>query len=136
MKRLTYPPFTVTCTVNIQLPDNQSFHPDIAVKVGFYIQHRDDIYSSAKREAIWRLERLGVASDKLKDASFETDDYSYTAIEPKGVKREYGVPVEAFYHHDPKKRDVLIRQRRLVPESHSEMVRLYGKAETTPAVPA
>lgn len=136
MKLSAYPPFTVSCTVNIQLPDNQSYRPDIAIKVAFYINHQDDIHSQAKREAIWQLERLGVASDKLKDAYFETDDHSYIAVEPKGVKREYGVPIEAFYHHDPKKRDVLIRQRRLVPESHTEMVTLYGKAAATQATPA
>ena len=43
------------------------------------------------------------------------------------MRREYGVPVEAFYFHDPKKRDLLIRQRRLVPESQAEMVAFYGK---------
>ena len=136
MKPSTYPLFTVSCTVSIQLPDSQSYRPDIAIKVAFYINHWDDIHRQAKREAIWQLERLGVASDKLKEAHFETDDHAYIAIEPKGVKREYGAPVEAFYHCDPKKREVLIRQRRLVPDSQTEMVALYGKAATTQAVPA
>lgn len=129
MKHLVYPPFTVSCLVSIQLPDNKSRQPDIAIKVAFYINHWDDIHSTAKREAVWKLERLGVDKDTLKDAYFETDDHSYTAVEPKGVKREYGVPVEAFYLHDPKKRALLIRQRRLVPESREEMVAIYGKAE-------
>ena len=127
MKNSVYPPFTVSCLVNVQLPDNQSLHPDIAIKVAVYIQHWGDIYGAAKREAMWRLERLGVDKDTLKDAYFETDDHSYVALEPKGVKREYGVPVEAFYFHDPKKRALLIRQRRLVPESQAEMVAIYGK---------
>lgn len=128
MKNCLYPPFTVSCLVNIQLPDNKTMNPDISVKVGFYINHWDDIYSAAKREAIWKLERLGVDKDTLKDAYFETDDHSYTAVEPKGIKRVYGEPVEAFYFHDPKKRALLIRQRRLVPESREEMVAIYGKA--------
>lgn len=134
MKPFAYPPFGLACTVTIQLPDNKSYSPDIAIKVAFYINHRDDISSTAKHKAIWKLERLGVTKETLQDAYFETKDHSYTAIEPKGVRREYGVPVEAFYFHDPKKRALLIRQRRLVPESQREMVEIYGKAAATPKV--
>lgn len=138
MKNLQYPPFKVTCIVTVQLPENKSYTPDISIRLTFFIQHWGDIHGYAKREAIYRLERLGVATDTLRDAYFETDNHSYIAVEPKGVKREYGVPVEAFYLHDPKKREVLIRQRRLVPESHAEMVELYGKPAkaTAEAVPA
>lgn len=136
MKPSAYPPFKLHCTVTIRLPDNKSFSPDIAIKVAFYINHWDDISSTARREAIWKLERLGVAKETVQDAYFEIDDHSYIAVEPKGVKREYGVPVEAFYHHDPKKRDLLIRQRRLVPESQREMVEIYGKAVVNPKVAA
>ena len=132
MKLLTYPPFRATCIVNVQLPENKSYTPDIAIRLTFFINHWGDIHTTAKREAIWKLERLGVDADTLKNADFETDDHSYIAVEPKGVKREYGVAVEAFYHCDPKKRDLLIRQRRLVPESQAEMVEIYGKK----AVPA
>jgi len=130
VKNCLYPPFTVSCLVNIQLPDNKSWRPDIAVKVGFYINHWGEIHSAAKREAIYRLERLGVNKDTFDYADFETDDHSFTAVEPKGVKRVYGEPVEAFYLHDPKKRELLIRQSRLVPESREEMVAIYGKAPT------
>lgn len=131
MRKFSYPHFVASCLVNIQLPDNKTFNPDIAIKVGFYISHWGDIHSAAKREAIWKLERLGVDKETLKYADFETDDCSYTAVDPKGVRRVYGVPVEAFYFHDPKKRALLIRQRRLVPESREEMVAIYGKAPAT-----
>ena len=132
MKFSTYPPFRVTCTVNVQLPENKSFNPDIAIKLSFYINHWGDIHGTAKREAIWRLECLGANKDTLKDACFETEDHCYVAIEPKGVVREYGVATEAFYLCDPKKRERLICQRRLVPESQAEMIAIYGKK----AVPA
>lgn len=132
MKLLTYPPFRATCIVNVQLPENKSFNPNISIRLTFFINNQDDVYSYAKREAIWQLERLGVDSAKLKDACFETEDHSYIAVEPRGVKRDYNEPVEAFYFCDPRKRDLLIRQRRLVPESQAEMVALYGKT----AVPA
>jgi hypothetical protein len=129
MKRAAYPPFKVTCIVTVQLADNKSYSPDIAMRVAFYINHQDDVFDHAKREAIWKLERLGADKDLLKDAYFETEDHSYIAVEPKGVRREYGVAVEAFYYlSGRKKRDVLIRQYRLVPESHAEMVEIYGKA--------
>lgn len=129
MKRAAYPPFKVTCIVTVQLADNKSYNPDIAIRLSFYINHQDDVFCHAKRDAIWRLERLGVDKETLKDAYFETEDHSYIAVEPKGVRREYGVAVEAFYHlADRKKRGVLIRQCRLVPESHVEMVEIYGKA--------
>lgn len=127
MKRPTYPNFRLTCIVNIQLPENKSTRPDIAIRVKFYIQHWGDIHSAAKREAVWNLERLGVDKETLKFADFETDDCAYEAVDPKGVRREFGVPVEAFYLCDPKKRDVLIKQCRLVPDSYEDMVAMYGK---------
>ena len=131
MKPSTYPPFGFRCTVAVQLSENKSYTPDISIKVAFYIQHWGDIHPAAKREAIWKLERLGVDKDMLKDADFETSEYEYTAIEPKGIKRD-GTPIEAFYHCDPKKREQLIRQRRLVPDSYEDMHAMYGKpAKTT-----
>ena len=129
MKPLTYPPFKCTCICTVHLPENKTRTPDIAIRMSFYIQHWGDITSYAMREAIYRLERLGVDKETLQDAYFETEDHTYLAIEPRLVRRQYGVPVEAFYHHDPKKREQLIKQRRLVPDSHSEMVEMYGKAE-------
>lgn len=131
MKNSTYPPFKVTCTVDVIMPGNDTPFPDLVIKLEFYIQCWDDIHTAAKREAKYRLERMGVDSDKLKHACFEDGDHEFIAIQPKGVKREYGVPVEAFYHCDPKKRDLLIRQRRLVPDSLGHMRELYGKPVET-----
>lgn len=126
MKPSTYPPFGFRCTVDVQLAENKSYTPDISIKVAFYIQHWGEIHAGAKREAIWKLERLGVDKYTLENAYFETREHEYTAIEPKGVKRD-GTPIEAFYLHDPKKRDQLIRQRRLVPDSREEMRAIYSQ---------
>lgn len=126
MKPPTYPYFKVVCTVDVTMPGNATYTPDLVIKLGFFIQCWDDIGSTAKREAIWRLELLGVPADALKNAFFDTGDCAYIALDSKGVRRENGTAVEAFYHCDPKKRDTLIRQRRLVPDSLAEMCRIYG----------
>lgn len=129
MKKHSYPTFRISCLVCVHLAGSETIHPDIKVKVGFYAQHHDDVQSAGKREAIWRLERLGVAAETLKDAYFETEDHSYIAVNAKGIRREYGIDVEAFRHCDTiKKRDVLIKQQRLVPDDHSDMVAMYGPA--------
>ena len=127
MKFSTYPPFLCTCICNVQLPDNKSRSPDIRIKLTFHINHWGDIQRGAMSEAAYRLERLGVEKETLQYADFEVADCDYVALEPRGVRREEYSGVEAFYHCDPKKREVLIRQRRLVPESQAEMVELYGK---------
>jgi hypothetical protein len=114
----------------VHLPENKTYTPDLAIRLSFHIQHWGDITSHAKQEAIYRLERLGVDKETLQNAYFDTEDHTYLAIEPRLVRRQYGVPVEAFYLHDPKKREQLIKQRRLVPDSHREMVEMYGKTET------
>lgn len=137
MKHLTYPYFRITCTVNVHLPENTSYTPDVAVKQSFLIRNLDEIHRTARRDAIWTLERLGVDSDKLKLAEIETDDHSYIAIDPKGVKREYRVPVEAFcFCEAGKKRATLIRQRRLVPDDLEDMVAMYGQPVKAPAAVA
>ena len=50
MKRAVYPPFKATCIVTVQLADNKSYNPDIAMRLSFYINHQDDVYGHAKRE--------------------------------------------------------------------------------------
>jgi hypothetical protein len=117
----------VSCKCGVYLLGSQKTKPDVSINLAFYIQHWDDISPGAKSEAVFRLTQLGVNRATLEDAYFEVDDITYVAIEPRGVKREYGVPVEAFYHHDHKKRDTLVKQRRLVPDSYAHMVELYGK---------
>jgi len=129
VKAHSYPTFRVSCAVCIHLAGSESRHPDIKVKVGFYAQHHDDVQSAAKRDATWRLERLGVTPETLKGAYFETEDHAYIAVNAKGVRRENALDVEAFRHCDTiKKRDVLIRQQRLVPDDHADMVAMYGPA--------
>ena len=128
MKLSTYPPFRCHCLVAVQLAENHDYNsPDVKIKVSFYIQHWGDIYRGARSMAERNLGRLGVVPELLATASYETEDEDFYALEPRGVRREHGEPVEAYYFHDPKKRDLLIRQRRLVPDSLGHMRELYGK---------
>jgi len=128
VKYLTYPPFVCHCLVAVQLAENRNYNsPDVKIKVSFYINHSGDIYQAARGFAERNLQRFGVAPELLASASYEVEDEDFYAVEPRGVRREYGEPVQAYYFHDPKKRELLIRQRRLVPESREEMIRMYGK---------
>jgi hypothetical protein len=133
MRPGAYPSFFTSCLVRISLANSDNpNHADITIKVGFYIQHWGDIQKNAMRYATWNLERLGVTESTLKNAQFEVDDCQYVAVDPKGVKREYGDRIEAFYHCNPKKRDTLIKQSRLVPDSYADMVEMYGKPVAAP----
>jgi uncharacterized protein YprB with RNaseH-like and TPR domain len=128
VKNLTYPPFRCHCQVAVQLASNHSYNnPNVIVRVAFYIQHWGDIYAGARSATESSLLSLGVSPVLLATAGYEVDDVEYYALEPRGVRHEDGEPVQAFYLHDPKKRETLIKQRRLVPESAAQMVEMYGK---------
>ena len=137
MKFSTYPPFLCKCLVALRTPsDEPKWNPDIRVRVAFYIHHWGDIQRGARSKVEQQLRALDVSLEVLAHADYEVEDCEYYALEPRGVRRnEDNERVEAFYLHDPKKRDVLIRQRRLVPESANEMMAIYGKP-TTPKVNA
>jgi hypothetical protein len=131
MKRHTYPHFTVVGIVSAH--EHGSTSPAIEVKASCYISYDDEAYSGLVRAAKWKLERLGAPKERLEALYFEGVDITDRwALDAKGVRREYGVPVEAFVDsRDLKKRDVLIRQRRLIPYCQTDMLAIYGPAKTT-----
>lgn len=124
MKRHTYPHFRAITTVSILL--GGSIQASVCLVVAFYISHQDETHRIGRETALYKLQCIGVPADSLKNAECEVEVTEYIAIDPRGVRRDWGTQVQAFYLHDPKKRDVLIRQRRLVPESHKEMLEIYG----------
>jgi hypothetical protein len=125
MKKLTYPYFRATGEVEVLFYDSNL--PCLTIKVAFYCSFLTEAHNIAQRETKYKLELLGVDQDVLKNASFEADNFTFEAKDAKFVKREWRSPIEAFRLCDPKKRDTLIRQRRLVPFDHAEMVDMYGK---------
>lgn len=125
-KRHAYPHFTVAGLVSAY--QHGSSRPDIEVKASCYISHHDEAYSALVRDAKWRLERLGMPKENIDALYFEgadiTDLHASNAI---GVRRVAGESVEAFIDSpDLKKRDTLIRQRRLVPQDQADMLAIYG----------
>jgi len=129
MKNRTYPFFLATGMVDVFAPGD--IRPTITVKASCYISFHDESHSLMVREAKYRLEQAGVPKEKVDTFYFEgTGITELHAQEPKGVRRVYGEPVEAFIDSvELKKRDVLIRQRRIVPYSHSDMLEIYGPKE-------
>ena len=126
MKRQTYPYFLVVGLVAAY--EHGSSRPDIEVRASCYISYHDETHSALVRDAKFRLERLGVPKERLDALYFEGVDITDRhALDAKGVRREYGVPVEAFVDApDLKKRDLLIRQHRLIPHDQSDMLAIYG----------
>lgn len=132
MKRHTYPHFRATTKVSLML--GGSSQASVCLVVAFYISHWDEIHRIGRETALYKLQSIGVPADSLKNAECEVEVTEYIAIDPRGVRRDWGTQVQAFYLHDPKKRDVLIRQRRLVPDSHKEMLEIYGPKVATVAI--
>ena len=136
MKRHAYPHFTVVGIVAAY--EHGSSRPDIEVKASCYISYHDEAYSALVRDAKWRLERLGIPKERLETLYFEGIDITErNALDAKGVRREYGVPIEAFLDSpELKKRDVLIRQHRLIPHDQRDMLAIYGPKVAVPTAEA
>ena len=136
MKRHTYPHFTVVGIVSAY--EYGSGRPDIEIKASCYISYHDEAYSALVRDAKWRLERLGIPKERLEALYFEGAEVTgIYALDAKGVKRVYGEPVEAFIDSpELKKRDVLIRQRRMVPYDQADMLKIYAPKVAAPAAEA
>lgn len=101
------------------------------LRVQFNVQHAFD--SGARWAVEGALERLGVPAETIKSAAIEYQIVSYVACNAIGVKRaNWFDPVDAFYLVEDKDRARLIRQRRLVPESIEESLRIYGPKDTQP----
>lgn len=132
MKRQAYPNFLVVGTVAVY--EHGSSRPDIEVKASCYISFHDETYSALVRDAKWRLERLGTPKERLDALFFEGVEVTQRiAPDAMGVRRVFGEPVEAFLDFpEIKKRDVLIRQRRLVPQDQADMLAIYGPKVAAP----
>ena len=129
------PHFRAFATVDVFKEGSQSSCPDAQLRVSFYLFNRDDEHGSAKREAQWCLERLGVDKQLLEAAYYEHSVDRYVACSSRNVRNPDNEPVSATAHPDQKERDRLVRQRRVVPESHADMVHLYGPKPALPAAP-
>lgn len=133
-KRIKYPHFFITNLVDAF--EHGDLHPVITVKASCYISVKDDAHSLLMRDAKYRLEKAGVPKERIEALYFDENNLiSLTACDPKGVRRVYGEPTEAFFDsHSLKNRDALIRQHRLVPHDHADMLAIYGPK--TPGVAA
>ena len=134
-RRQAYPHFHVVGLVGAYAPDSKSNRPDLEVKASCYISYHDDAYSALNRDARWKLERLGIPKERLDALYFEgMDIIERRALNAIGVRRaSFDEPVEAFLDSpELKKRDVLIRQRRLIPYDYASMLAIYGPKVTAP----
>lgn len=128
MKFSNLPPFKAIGRVAVY--KHGDLNPITWLVVGVYATDAWAIGSAMERAAKWTLERMGVPEAAIADLFFE---YSGTdelyALEPRGVKRGWGEKAEGFFDTgvDMKKRDTLIRQRRLLPNEHSDAMAIYSK---------
>lgn len=134
--RFHAPTFRAFATVSVFKEGSTSHHPDAQLRVDFYLTNRDDEFSAAKRAAQWCLERLGTPKDVVEGATYEHTIDRYVALDARGVRNPDREPIEATAFPGPKEVDRLVRQRRVVPDSHHDMVRLYGPKTATPPAAA
>ncbi|ABM37577.1 hypothetical protein [Polaromonas naphthalenivorans] len=134
-RKFTAPYFTVQATVSIFLGDSTSNSPDAKVRVNFVIWHKEEVYRSGRDWAQTVLRRFGTDQKMLDDAYYEVDVDAYFARDARYVRNPDNEPVEAFYFYDKKDEARLIKQRRLVPESHQDIYRIYDP-QPDAAVPA
>ncbi|ARV17501.1 hypothetical protein AEP_00541 [Curvibacter sp. AEP1-3] len=129
MKFSTLPPFKATGKVDIYQPGD--FSPSAKLEVTVIVTDQWAISTAMERAARWKLEHLGVPADKAQALNLEYNGtYEIAALEPKGVKQLWGIPVEGFLdggNYTEAKRALLIRQRRLLPLDHAEALAMYGK---------
>jgi len=122
------PYFAVQATVNIFLSDSTSNNPDAKVRVNFLISHQEQVHRYGRDRAQTVLRRFGTDPKILDSASYEVEVESYRARDPRYVRNPNNKPVEAFFDsHDKKDEARLIKQWRLVPESYTDIYRIYGQ---------
>lgn len=130
MKKSIYPPFLAFGLVEVY--EQNSTRPMTTLKLSSYIHFRWEAHETLTRKAKWNLKALGLSQERLDALYFEcTGIEEIFAVEPKGVRRVDGERVEAFLdsHSLGKRREVLIRQRRLVPHEIEDMKSIYGPAQ-------
>lgn len=127
------PAFMADSVVAIHLADNTGTRSDCRLVVTNYVKHHDEVRRLAVAEANYRLSQLGVPKESLDGAYLEVIDTSYTAANPKGVRRDPCEQVVAFSDvwdkTTPKLRAIYIRQNRLVPENLGAALMIYGSPE-------
>lgn len=127
MKFLTYPPFlAIGC---VQVFENGSSLPTVTLRISRYIRYYCEACGIFEREARRRLEDLGATKERCDAMYFEFEGITEVyAVEPRGVRRNGDERVEAFLDGPGiKKRDVLIRQRRLVPHDERDVWEIYSR---------
>jgi hypothetical protein len=126
MKRLAYPYFTVIGQVDAFKQGDT--RPTVTVKASCYISFHDDACRLLVRDAKYRLEQAGMPTERVDALYFDMASFDeYWAHDTKGVRRVFGEHCEAFVDSPAlKKRDVLIRQRRLIPHDQRDMLEIYG----------
>lgn len=135
--RFNAPYFRADATVLIYLPGSASSTPDARVRVTFYLSNRDDEHRGAKNAAQEVLRRFGGDTAKIDNATYELQIDGYTACDARYVRNPDRDPIEAFTYPAEKDKARLIRQRRVVPDSHRDMCAMYGpKPATTEGAPA
>jgi CDP-glycerol glycerophosphotransferase (TagB/SpsB family) len=125
-KRHTYPKFYVSGLVSFFEHDHTS--ATLTIKASGYVSFQWDASSMLVRDAKWRLERAGLPKESL-DA-LHTEYVGITecfALDARNVRSQGFERIEAFLDSPSlKKRDVLIRQRRVIPYDQPDMVAMYG----------
>lgn len=120
------PTFRAIATVSVFKAGSESRHADAQLRVEYYLTNRDHEGSTAKRAAQWCLESMGVPQAAVDAAYYEHSIDRYIALDARNVRNPDGEPIDATAHPGPKELDRLVRQRRVVPDSHHDMVHLYG----------
>jgi hypothetical protein len=125
-KRHVYPYFYVTGLVSVH--EHGEYRPITKVQAGGHINFKDDVFGVLKRDAMWRLNLLGVTKERIDTLFFEDQDITHIKANcAKGLKSLDDEETEAFFDYpEIAKRATLIRQRRLVPQDHADMVAMYG----------
>lgn len=120
------PTFRALATVSVFKTGSTSHRPDAQLRVEFYLNNRDHEHSAAKRAAQWCLEQIGTPQAAYEGATYEHSIDRYIALDSRGVRNPDNEPVDATAFPGHKEMERLVRQRRVVPDSHADMVRLYG----------
>jgi hypothetical protein len=125
-KRHTYPKFHVSGTVVLYEHDHPN--PTLEIKASGYISFEWEASRILVSDAKWRLSQIGMPTECLDVLYPEyTGITECFALDARGVRNTWPDRTEAFLDSPSlKKREVLIRQRRVIPYDHPDMVAMYG----------
>lgn len=137
-RKARLPTFRVEVTVGVFIdPDSNGYRPDLRLALTYYCSYRDDVGRGGKSAAEWALSKAGVPAERLAKAEYETALIEVYALESRFVRNPDRDPVIAFLDDfGMKNRDRLIKQRRLFPNSNSDLMQLYGDQPAAVPTPA